>query len=154
MSWKLDEDSSFDRLPDDASSLGEFFAKVIAEGSEFHEKSRKAKYNSFRTTFWEQPMYNAPIGNTHIAHAEDAFEKEQTKYWKRVGHKWSLSSDVRFRDNVYNNPGPQKPERFPHVFEKPMKHWGRERAINPYARAKVYTRPNDRCKPWVKVVCI
>ena len=151
--WKLSDEQSLDSLNyDDASSLGEFFATAIAEGTGAKTSPRKAKYNRFRTTFWEEPLYNPEIAHGHINHAHDYLEKEQKKAWTGRGHQWSLSSDVRFRDNAYINPGPQKPERFPHCFEKPHKYWGRERKINPYARAKVYTRPNDRCKPWAKLV--
>lgn len=151
--WKLaDDQSEFDY--DEMSSLGEFFAKAIAEGSHHGNNGHKKKayYPEFRKTFWEERLYNPAIGNTHIDHAFDALDREQQKAWRKNGYKWSLSSDVRFRDNAYNNPGALKPDRFPQCFEKPIKHWGRERKINPYNRAKVYTRPNDRCKPWAKLV--
>lgn len=154
--WKLSDDLSEASLNyDDASSLGEFFATAIAEGISQNKGPKKATYNRFRTTFWEEPLYNPEILHGHINHAHEYLEKEQHRAWDRPQPKWSLSSDVRFRDNVYTNPGPQKPERFPNCFEKPHKYWGRQRKINPFARAKVYTRPNDRCKPWVKLVsCI
>ena len=149
--WKLT-----DTMPvydiDDAASLGEFFAKAIVDGSGQPDRPKKARYDRFRKIFWEDPLYNPEIKHGHINHAFAYLDKEQKEAWNKKGIKWSLSSDVRFRDNAYINPGPQKPERFPQCFEKPERHWGRERKINPYSRAKVYTRPNDRCKPWVKLV--
>lgn len=155
--WKLADDQSLEdySLGDDAASLGEFFATAITDGTGVFNSSRTVKYDKFRKTFWEEPIYNPEINHGHLSdHVYEYLDKEQKKAWNHSGHKWSLSSDVRFRDNAYENPGPQKPERFPQCFEMPSKYWGRERKINPYARAKVYTRPNDRCKPWAKLVRI
>lgn len=151
--WKLSDDQSLTYDIDDASTLGEFFANAITDGTGQKHGTKKAMYSSFRKIYWEDPLYNPEINHGHISnHAHEYLHKEQLKAWNHRGQRWSKSSDVRFKDDAYINPGPQKPERFPQVFEKPHKHWGRERKINPYARAKVYTRPNDRCKPWVKLV--
>jgi hypothetical protein len=162
--WKLDpargrdSESDEEETPayeiDEASSLGEFFADAIADGTgQAHGGGAKSKYPRFRKIYWEEGRFNPQINHGHIAtHSHDYLQKEGATAWSHTGHRWSLSSDVRFKEDAYIKTGPQKAANIPHVFETAHKVWGRERKINPYERAKVYSRPKDRCKPWVQMV--
>lgn len=149
--WKLDDDESIDDIGSSVG-LGSMFARAIQEDKLLPKRREaQAQYGSHRKLFFEDPLYNPGWANTHISHEYEAHEKEQIKSWQKNGYQWSNSNDVRFRPVVYHSPGPLKPATIPNVFEKPDKYWGRERIINPFSRAKIYTRPNNRCKPFVKL---
>jgi hypothetical protein len=126
-------------------------------------------YPAFRKIFWDEPIHNPHLRNVnHIDAACEAFDKERKEYWKPKGPKWlppqtelermvpGHEDHPSLRQKLKELMDLPRPKRDPFNLEKSEQYWGRERRINPYARAKVYTRPQDRHRPVTKVgqICI
>jgi hypothetical protein len=121
-------------------------------------------YPAFRKIFWDEAIHNPHLRNGNgIDVACESFDRERKEYWKSKIPKW-LPPPVELERMVpghVENQSPRgkikelmelpRPLRDPFNFDKPEQYWGRERRINPYARAKVYTRPQDRHRPVPKV---
>ena len=88
--WKIEEE-------DEDFLVNDEFAKSIAEMSKASGRSTpgsKAKKSpsrvkAFRPVHWDEPMYNPPIGNTHMSYEFDAQFSEMEKHWKKGGTKFS-----------------------------------------------------------------
>jgi hypothetical protein len=136
---------------------------------------QKHTYPAFRKIFWEEPVHNPHLQTTsdkfmHVAC--EAFDAERKEYWKCNVPKWQPAPAFERITPGNNDPtncsnghqstthkktpkdifGPPRPKKDTFPIEKAEQYWGRERRINPYARARVYTRPQDRCRPVTKDV--
>lgn len=124
-------------------------------------------YPAFRTIFWDEPLHNPQLKNGNAHHMDvacESFERERKEYWKSKVPKWfpppadyermvpgapKIESPRKSVKELMDLPRPKR-DTFP--VEKAEQYWGRERRINPYARAKVFTRPQDRHRPVTKEV--
>lgn len=153
--WKYVHDT-------EESVLGHQFAHTVYlksqgkyDGIVRDAKNKKKKFPAFKPLFWDNPLYNPPIANTHMCYEYDAFYKEESKYWSRVNAGAKFSNDPQRAKQYHGDHGPFKPEEFPHVMEKPVKLYGRSRVVRPFEVAHEYTKPVERevPKPSVSVVC-
>lgn len=133
------------------SVLGHQFAHTVLlrsqgkkEAIDRGEKNKQKKFPAFKPLFWEEPLYNPPIANTHICYEYDAFYKEESKYWSRVNAGAKFSHDPQRAKQYHGDHGPFKPEEFPHIMEKPIKQYGRTRVLKPFEVAHQYTKPVER----------
>lgn len=123
---------------------GEEFAIAIATLSKGNYVPAKKSYPPFKKTFWEEPKYNPSLSQTSQEYEFPAHIKEESSHWHQHGHIWD--TEKRFiPPKPKNETGPIKSEEYPHYFENGQKYFGRKREILPLLRAKVYTRPLDRC---------
>lgn len=129
--WKFDDSESL------AYSQGQNFANSVVLGS---TGSQEATYPKFKRIFWDEPIYNPPIQNTHMCYEFDAQLKEIDTHWKRSGKKFT--DEPRLAKNNMETPGgPLKPSEFPHIMEKGSKYYGRDRIFKPFKRAEMLSRP-------------
>ena len=138
--WILDDN-------DDNEDLSKsHFANVIAAKSRGKWETSKKKYNPLRDVYYSDPKYNPPLLNTHLSNEFDSQILEIERNWKKSGSKFETKLG-RF-DKEHQRPGgPLKPESLPKFFEKSQKMFGRDRKVQPFLRAQVYTRPDSRYKP-------
>lgn len=149
LKFNLSQDSIGIGIDNGSSSIkvveeGEEFAIAIASLSKGNYVPAKKSYPPFKKTFWEEPKYNPSLSQTSQEYEFPAHIKEESSHWHQHGHIWD--TEKRFiQPKPKNEIGPIKSEEYPHYFENGQKYFGRKREILPLLRAKVYTRPLDRC---------
>ena len=87
--WRLQGQEISDT---DRAYIGMEFAHVItqlAKGRYVDPKSMEPKAKPFKQVFWDDPLYNPPLRNTHICYEYDAQINEAESYWRRGGKKFS-----------------------------------------------------------------
>jgi hypothetical protein len=130
---------------------GEHFAAAVASLASGNYSPEKKKYPSFKTTFWEEPRYNPSLSQASQEYGFPAHIKEESAHWSSRGHIWDI--EQRFiSPKPQNESGPVKRNEYPNFFENGQKYFGRKREILPLLRAKIYTRPLDRCDEEVQKV--
>lgn len=97
--------------------------------------------NSPKKAFYEDPMTNPSLNNTHITSADDAHWINQELSWSRKGIRFP--SDKR-NFNYPKEQGPKKPETFPHIFEKPIVTYERKGEVLPLNKR---IKSTERYKP-------
>lgn len=130
--WKTQEDDDSIGSSIQANYQANSFRKV--------DKSPKKKtYPAFRKVEHQSVAYNPSLSNAHQTHNVDAYYKEQEKYYKIEGGGGLMGKEERFRERQSS---PRKPAEYPCLVTDKV--FGRERHLNPFAKAKLYTRPIDR----------
>lgn len=132
---------------------GQQFASAIASLARGNYIPAKKHYPSFKTTFWEEPKYNPALSQTSQEYECTSHLQEASSHWGTHGHHFDL--EKRFiPPKPANERGPRKREEYPHFFESGQKYYGRKREILPLLRAKIYTRPLDRCDEEIQKVSV
>lgn len=142
--WKIDNDvpynggtANFNPNQSIESALGSDFALAIASIAQGIGKESKKVYPPFKKAFFEETMYNPPIGNTHICYEYDAQFSEMDRRWAKPGKKFSEEPRI----SPLNTYGPIKNDDITNFFEKPKKIFGRRRAVGrPFEKAQQYSR--------------
>jgi hypothetical protein len=123
---------------------GEHFAAAVASLATGNYVPEKKNYPSFKKTFWEEPRYNPSLSQADQEYGFPAHTKEESAHWSSKGHIWDI--ERRFiPPKPLNETGPIKRNEYSQFFENGQKYFGRKREILPLLRAKIYTRPLDRC---------
>lgn len=131
----LEDDSTIEH-----SRGRDFVDSLVSNVSSEHHVPKK-EYAPFRKMFWENPLYNPPIGNPFKISYEQQFG-EMAAHWSRAGKKFS--DEPRLADHTHENEGPTRPEEFPHFSEHPVTYWGHERVIDPFRVARYTAKPVTR----------
>jgi hypothetical protein len=130
---------------------GQQFASAVASLASGNYHPEKKQYPAFKKTFWEEPKYNPALSQTAQEYEFEAHHQEESSHWHSRGHLWDIKK--RFiPPKPQNETGPIKREEYPRFFENGQKYFGRKREILPLLRAKIYTRPLDRCDEEVQKV--
>lgn len=123
---------------------GQQFASAVASLATGNYVPVKKEYPSFKKTFWEESRYNPAISQTSQEYEFTSHIQEESSHWGGHGHHFD--TEKRFiPPKPTSERGPRKREEYPHFFESGQKYYGRKREILPLLRAKIYTRPLDRC---------
>lgn len=132
---------------------GEKFASTIAAISSGQYVPNKKEYPTFKKSFWEEQIYNPRLLTKDQAHGMDYHVVETQRSWEKSGVTWK--TEVRFpKEKIQTEAGPTKPVEFKQFFESPEKYWGRNRAILPFTRARLYQCPVERHDDSIVRVCI
>eukprot|EP00601_Ochromonadales_sp_CCMP2298_P029746 CAMPEP_0173330342 /NCGR_PEP_ID=MMETSP1144-20121109/3198_1 /TAXON_ID=483371 /ORGANISM="non described non described, Strain CCMP2298" /LENGTH=265 /DNA_ID=CAMNT_0014275013 /DNA_START=91 /DNA_END=885 /DNA_ORIENTATION=- len=116
---------------------------LVAAGRYEDVVKKKKEFPAFKKIFWDEPLHNPPIANAPESYAYDAHDIEQTKFWERAGKKFR-TGDRMEAPRDYR--GPMNPKDFPHLFEKPILCFPRNRVLQPFSRARKYNKPLERCE--------
>ena len=138
LTWKLDEENKSSNAVNHVN-FGQAI-KSIARGA--YVPDRKT-YAPFRRIFHEDPLNNPALQSANQTYAYDAHFKEQEAHWKRNGAGFTLPVEERFP--VFSTE-PTRPDEFPFLSYKGEKYWGRERRVNSYCRAKIYSHSTERLR--------
>ncbi len=139
--WQMEQES-------ESSVMGMQFAKAIAsiavgQYKDLAEVKKKKKvFPPFKKIFYDEVRYNPPLGNTHMSYEYNAHYKEEERYWKRTGTKFS--DDPKVGNYHLPDQGPKNPPEFPYCMERPVKVYGRSREVQPFATAHKYNKPVER----------
>jgi hypothetical protein len=132
---------------------GQQFASAVASLASGNYSPEKKQYPPFKTTFWEEPRYNPALSQADQECGFNAHHQEESSHWHAHGHLWAI--EKRFiPSRPQNETGPTKREEYPQFYENGQKYYGRKREILPLLRAKIYTRPLDRCDEEVQKVVL
>lgn len=135
----------------DDYEYGEDFAQTIAVISSGAYVPQKKEYPEVKKVFWEESKYNPSLLTKDQDYGAEYYQREQSEYWGKKGHKWN--EQQRFlREIPVSERGPKKAPEYEHCFETPERYWGRERQVRPFARARLYQCPVERFDPSIVAV--
>jgi hypothetical protein len=143
-----DNDSGTESAPGPSIELLDFndnqFAKIIALMSRGKLQKKPKEYPAFKRPAIMESKFNPAIANTHIASAFDAHNTETEHHWKNCGGQ-RFGSEARHFEAPGRTEGPTGAARdIPHMTEQPVQVFGRHRIMDPFARAKLYGRFQNR----------
>ncbi len=145
--WVLDTQSDNEQV-----ILGTYFATAITAIASGQKEKLKSKKTPKLVLYYDDKAFNPSLDIPSTDIAIEAFVKERDKYWSAKGLTLSKQPrNCQVSPTSYGDLGPKNPEQFPHIYESPVKTFGRSREIRPFSRiSKTLDKPNI---PALQVLC-
>lgn len=115
--------------------VGTYFATAITAIASGQREKVKPKKVPTRVLYYDDKTINPSIEFPHTDVGTEAFIKEREKHW--VSKNITLSKqprDCQVEPDSNTDSGPTCPGEFPHIFESPVKTFGRNRDVRPFSR--------------------
>jgi hypothetical protein len=130
--WVLDSRNETEQVV-----LGTYFAAAVTAIAHGHKDKLKASKRPTRKLYYDDRAFNPYLESSSSQVGIEAFVKEREKYWNSKGGKLSKQPrDCQVGPTSNEDLGPKNPVEFPHVYESPVKSFGRSREIRPFSRVK------------------